>query len=519
LWFVGSQSLTYDEPTHIRAGLEAWRQGRFDEWNDQPPLARALVTLPLLGATPWTVEPRERPWPGTFWTMRVRPDPVRMAWLTRSVNIALGVALAALLWTASRRFFNEGAANIALGMFAVSPPLIAHFSLATVDGAMTLMVFAAGLMLLAWRRRPSGLMTMGLGAVLGLLLLTKFSAIPIAGLVWAVMMVSRRAVPPTSVRLAKTLAAMIAAGLVVWSAYRFHVGPVTFRDGPLSGPYARTSTVVVPVSQPFKLVAWLPAPEMISALGGVLQHMARGQPAFLAGETSEQGGWHRYYAVVAALKWPPLVWVGAVCGVCLYAVRRITVPSEFGLLLLVPATLFAFATASRIDAGDRYILAVYPFLLLLCAGAWTAIKRPIAATVLGAAVVLAQAADSWRYAPDYLSYFTPFVKPSRAGEFLTDSNLDWGQGLIALSAYEREHPDEPTSLAYFGGVDPRDYGVRAVPLEEGAHPTGTVIVSATHLSGQYLHNPHAFRWLLDYPRVAILNHSLHVFKVPAADER
>src|SRR5207247_5617220 len=39
LWFVGTQSLTYDEPTHVIAGLDAWRHHRFDQWNDQPPLA------------------------------------------------------------------------------------------------------------------------------------------------------------------------------------------------------------------------------------------------------------------------------------------------------------------------------------------------------------------------------------------------------------------------------------------------------------------------------------------------
>jgi hypothetical protein len=27
-WFIGTQSLTYDEPGHIFAGLEAWRHGR-----------------------------------------------------------------------------------------------------------------------------------------------------------------------------------------------------------------------------------------------------------------------------------------------------------------------------------------------------------------------------------------------------------------------------------------------------------------------------------------------------------
>ena len=127
----------------------------------------------------------------------------------------------------------------------------------------------------------------------------------------------------------------------------------------------------------------------------------------------------------------------------------------------------------------------------------------------------AQAADCLRYAPDYLSYFNIFVRPERSYELLTDSNLDWGQGLLALRDYERAHPAERIWLAYFGGVDPREYGIRATLLPEGERPTGTVVVSATHLSGQYLNDPAAYRWLLQYPRKTILNHTLLVFEVSA----
>src|SRR6476469_9770734 len=47
-WFIRTQSLTYDEPVHIAEGLNAWRYGRFEQYNDHPPLARLWCTLPLL---------------------------------------------------------------------------------------------------------------------------------------------------------------------------------------------------------------------------------------------------------------------------------------------------------------------------------------------------------------------------------------------------------------------------------------------------------------------------------------
>src|SRR5580658_2186368 len=50
LWFIRTQSFTYDEPGHILAGIEAWQQGRFEMWTDHPPLGRFWLTLPLARA-------------------------------------------------------------------------------------------------------------------------------------------------------------------------------------------------------------------------------------------------------------------------------------------------------------------------------------------------------------------------------------------------------------------------------------------------------------------------------------
>ena len=46
IWFVRTQSLTFDEPFHLLAGLDAWRYGRFEQSIDHPPLGHLLPTLP-----------------------------------------------------------------------------------------------------------------------------------------------------------------------------------------------------------------------------------------------------------------------------------------------------------------------------------------------------------------------------------------------------------------------------------------------------------------------------------------
>src|SRR5262249_8905989 len=157
-----------------------------------------------------------------------------------------------LLWITTRRMFSETGANLALALFAFSPPLIAHFSVATVDGCATLFLFATTVAVAAWRSRPSWPVTLG-AAVLGGALISNLSTPPMVLLALVIMATTRSAGAHWVARFAKAGAALMIALMIVWSAYFFHVGPVTFRNGSLSGPYARASAVIVPVAFPLNV--------------------------------------------------------------------------------------------------------------------------------------------------------------------------------------------------------------------------------------------------------------------------
>src|SRR6185312_3314960 len=124
-WFIRTQSFTFDEPVHIVTGLEMWRYGRIQDWNDHPPLQRLLCTLPLIGQK-WQVDVKGH-FP-EFSALAFHPGPQEMADRGRAVSVALGIILALVLWTTARRYFSENAANLALALFAFSPALIAHYS-------------------------------------------------------------------------------------------------------------------------------------------------------------------------------------------------------------------------------------------------------------------------------------------------------------------------------------------------------------------------------------------------------
>lgn len=172
-WFIRTQSLVVDEPAHLAAGLEAWRYGCFRCWGEHPPLSRLLLTAPLL-AIQATIQVGP-----TGEAIGMSPSPEAIAWGARPVNVAFGVTLAALLWVTARKLFSEGGANLALALFAVSPSLIAHFSLATTDALGILMVFATAAAVAFWRAKPAASTTLLLGIVLGILLLAKLYTPPL----------------------------------------------------------------------------------------------------------------------------------------------------------------------------------------------------------------------------------------------------------------------------------------------------------------------------------------------------
>ena len=233
-WFIRTQSLTYDEPVHIAEGLDAWRNGRFEQYNDHPPLARLLCTLLLIGSK-WQVQVEQLP--DGFRIHRVDPDPIALAWRARAVNVFLGLLLGLLLWMEARNWFSPQAANFSLALFACSPSLIAHFSLATTDGAATLLIFATAVQVRRWYNQPSWKNTFQIGVVLGLLLLAKFSTLAmfVLAIVWLLALVQGHiSFRPWRWNWRRVSVALALALAVLWAGYFFHVSRLTIRDGVLT---------------------------------------------------------------------------------------------------------------------------------------------------------------------------------------------------------------------------------------------------------------------------------------------
>ena len=481
----GTETPTIDEFAHLPSGHAILAHGAFDLYAKNPPLGKALLALPeRLGGDLRVPVPREQPFGWGPWQygrrfMQANADRYFSIFASaRALVTALALIAAALVFFWARSLFGEPAAAISTSLFLLSPTLLAHGHLATLDVACMASLLAC-ILALRWAHPPDGADRLGrvatTGALWGIALLVKFTAVLLAP-VWIGLVAYehrrrwRRALAE--------IALLGAVGLTVVNlgmGFRGSFAPLGTYD--FGSDFARGLQRMLPDATP------VPLPhDYVRGFDAQKRDVERAEfPAYLHGEWSREGWWY-YEAAALAVKTPlPLL---AVLALTPWALRRRgTPPRELAYLLLPPLALGALLTGlNQLNVGVRYLLPLYPFAFVATAALWAGDGR--LARWLGIAAVCISAVGAVRIHPAHLTYFNPIAGgPDGGYHWLLDSNLDWGQDLHRLSpALERIGHDGPVHLLYFGHVDPALYGIdfRVAP-DRPVH--GIVAASVTYLQG------------------------------------
>jgi 4-amino-4-deoxy-L-arabinose transferase-like glycosyltransferase len=534
-------SITFDEDLHISTGYSVLRTGDLRLVEDHPPLIGLLTSWPLLLSTQ-VPDPQQVPaWEQGDRRLFVRneiwwdvpldawvvPPRIPVSWLA----MLLGVFL--FRWASD--WFGPGAGLLALAFFVFDPNILAHGTLATLDLGVTCFIFIAMYGLQRLLRRPSWLNLIAGGVLLGMALAAKVSALlllPIsAGLMVLWSLARWREGKGLALRLPVYLGV---AFLTLWAFHLFDVGPPPGLSFPL------------------------PVPTYLNSFLRVGRHVARGNPAYLLGETYVGGRWY-YFPVVFALKTPlPTLALSAVAGgVTLLAAWRS--PQQRWRALLVasfPVAYFLLSIVNEINLGYRHLLPIVPFLYLSIAylahlalslssrhaprtthHASRVAHRPSRLTFYVLrftfyVLLLWQAVGTLRTWPFYLTYFNEIAGgPENGYRYLADSNVDWGQGLKALRDYlgARSWPDvRLSSFTWF--IRPELYGVQAAPLPPLADapavlPTrlspapGTYVISGSTLRGLQTVDREMYNWFWHREPDDIVANALLVYRVREREPR
>jgi hypothetical protein len=488
---AAEQTPTIDEPVYVGTAVVYWQQHSLRYNPEHPPLGKLVIATGAALAHPRL----DRAFTGDQTALgrhllyESGNDPWRLMLMARLPVIVLTLLFGLVALAFARELTGPVGGLLTLALYAFSPDLIAHGSLATLDVPASGFLLTSAWLLWRARRRPLRCLPLA-GVALGAALATKMStlaAVPVLLLLAALpVRHSLRAPgasapdrgapgggatgpdatgagtpgtdpPGTARRLALCAAAVVAVALVavvtVWAVY-LAVDPRLRWTAPDNLPVVhglRGQLVdLMPLPEPYRDGMRVQFGFEDSAWGG-----------FLFGRHYLGSLW--YYLPAALLVKTPLgmlaLWAAGTAA--MVTVPRLRPAAPY--VLAPTAVLLAAAMTGSRDLGVRYAIFV-PMFLAVAAAAVTAARQRWAWARAGAAASVAFVAASslWAY-PYYLPYSNEaFGGPSKTHLRLHDSNVDWGQDLGRLADRLRQrYRNERVWLVYKGSGVPSSYGIDA----------------------------------------------------------
>ena len=503
-------STTFDEIVMIAGGARGYKTGQWTIAPEHPPFTQYMYgLLPYLSGASYPDESgvtdqarsamgyRYRYAQFFFWDGQ--NDPERIAFLGRLPAALCAVLLALFAFAFVRRYYGDVAGLIAAALVGFMPDVLAHGGVSYNDIPITLAFFASIWLIDEAIRKPSLNRALLAGASIGLSLGIKNSAValgPAAVLILLAEAVARRTDRDWLKRIAPaTVATILTAYVTLALIYRGDFALSEYR-------YALTFVSV--------------------------QATASTAPGYLLGKISNSGI-PFYFPITFLYKTSLGFHVLLALAIWYWGSRVKSVRQLLQSPLRAPAIgALVFAVLlmrAQLNIGFRYALPLLPLLAVIVASAagriaqtdWRRLRPAVVIAVAWAVI------HPLSYFPHFLTYVSEYGPGrSRNYEVLADSSLDWGQGLLLLRDYMREHDIPRIYLSYFGSAWPGGYGINYVPLHSffelpplrdapGGAPAYAAI-SATNLTGAYFRGD-PFRQFRDRKPDAVLGNSIYVYRL------
>ena len=525
------QSQTWDEAYHMLAGYRYWQAGDYGINPEHPPLVKLLAAIPLVVAGPRVpaVPQGTSKFEGFVDGRKFLylNDADVLLFRSRMMAALLSVLLALLVFNAAEEFFGTAPALLALALLVFEPNLLAHGASVTTDVGVSCFLFASVYTFYRYLKERSTLRLIECGCVAGLTLAAKHSGVLVLPTLVLLALgelflirtrteVLAGAAPPvrasvkrTALRLTAALAAITAVAIIVlWSFYgfRFQARPGNLEMTPSLAQYMRGSGALPALKNPvfffiisesarFRLL-----PESyLYGLTDVLIGSASPRPSYIFSRLHPHGLWF-YFPMVVLIKSTLGMLILLALGLATQALRRDQFRRETLFVALPPAFYLGMSMTSGMNMGVRHILPIYPFLLTLAAaGAWALANNHRAWRFAIAALVAFHIFSSLRTYPFYMAYSNEaWGGPAKTYRVLSDSNVDWGQGLKTVKQYLDQHDIHDCWFAYFGSADPSYNRIPCKLLPDPfiawwgqpvnvapAEYKGTVLLSASELASPF----------------------------------
>ena len=494
VWGAARQSVTFDENFHLPAGVMAAARGELRISAVNPPLVKALAGAAALAAgarvpADAALGSREQGEVGVAF-MRANADRYqRVFFAGRMVIVLCSLVLLLVVWRWSRRLWGPSGGLVSLAFAAFAPEALAHAGVVTLD-VPTALGFTASLA--TWQvfvTRGRWRDWLGVALAVGFAFNVRFTAVFLAPLLAALLVVQvvrrrarhpRRAIAGLGLLVLSTLGCLQIGylGRTSWTPLR----ELSFESRAFQGLQRALPGLRLPLPDAY--------------VGGFdrqsVESQAKQTASYLLGKEYPEIPL-LYFPIALAVKWP-LGFLAALAALLAHAVvvgrrrARLVWPLSQAMLFLVIGMFIG-----RLGIGIRYL---YPMIPALAVGLGSvASGRAPGAAGFGAsprwrqaivALAAVQAIEACAHAPWHLSFFNALAGgPERAQFIVNDSNIDWGQGLIALREEMAKRGIHRVYLTYHGTTDPALYGIDNVPYLGGlvGHECDWIAISSYYFVG------------------------------------
>ncbi|MDB5342888.1 MAG: hypothetical protein JWP89_1265 [Schlesneria sp.] len=479
-------SVTVDEANHLPAGISYWHKGEFWCYHHNPPLIKIAAAVPAVimripvDYSHFYYTPGSRVPDFLLGGDFVARNAKRYEWIfgvSRLVIVAFTLWGGRLVYRWACELFGSRAGILAQILWCFCPSVNGHGSLVSVDMGATVVGFYATYQFYKYLQGPSVWRAMYSGACLGAAEASKYSLV-VLPVIWIVILLCQIRVRRCSHTkyagcwYARDAVAVCLLSLVVLNnAYLFEgsfsrLGDMPFLSQALTKAVDDQNERVNRFQGTILASLRMPFPRhYLLGLDDQLRDSESGRfENYLRGEIRRGHGWWYFYIYCIIVK-TPLGTLALGLASCALFARTLSGGSNVRVnaMLLIPI-VFVLTTASFMDgmiAHSRYLLPVTPYAMVFIGGSATYFSGATWKSVVLYGLTSLTVISTCSVHPYYLTYFNEASGGAAKGfEHLADSNLDWGQGLIALRRWIGVHGSHrPIQLAYFGGVSPELLGI------------------------------------------------------------
>jgi len=491
------KAATINEVAQLPSGYSYLKAKDFRLDTENPPLIKMLLAFPLhslkelifpVDGSGWKKSDKWKFGEDFLYQNRIKAEILLKR--GRTVSVILAILLGILVAHWAKVFYGKWAGLFALLLYTFSPNILAHSRMASVDLGATFLILLALYTFWEMLMDPGSFTLIFAGLVLGLALLSKYTA----------------------------------AGLII--LYLLYMFLHEQKDFYASERFVYLTGVILLAMVTLVFVYRLSNVRLyLEGLFQAIRNVGQGQANFLWGKYSYYG-WRDYFLMAFLIKTPPVLFILIIVRVLMS--KSITSRGKDYFLLFPILLLSVAASLSKRQTGLYNILPVYPLLYIWVSGI---VKIKFPRKLLGVAVYLflagGYAFSSLRIHPHYLAYFNFLCGgPDKGYKYLVGANLDWGQDLRFLAEYIESHRVDSVILSYFGAASPEYYGInyqnlgtsnfsgrrrsRVAPLS----PKKEILaLSATNLQAVHFSQKDIFSWLRYDKPEAKLGYSIFIYDI------